>query len=144
MSEQKRDLVIRKTDSGVEVDFINRRLGHRGEGVKLAKVTIVFPVGDATQLPDWFITPAANLTFIRFQDSSRDLTEAERVELDGHKFDAQQFWAERQTKKARGPVKITVEGEAKRIGGMTLEQKEALAEILKASDPDFAKLLKKK
>jgi len=142
MSE-KRDLVIRKTVDGVEVDFINRRLGHRGSGVKLGKVTIVFPVGDATQLPDWFITPAANLTFIRFQDSSRDLTEAERLELDGHKFDAAQFWAERQTKKARGPVKINPETELKRITGMSDSDKQALAALLMQSDPDFAKLLKK-
>lgn len=144
MSEAKRYLVIRKTSDGVEADFINRRLGHRGEGTKLSKVTIVFPIGDATGLPDWFIAPAANLTFIRFQDASRGLTDAEKRELDGHKFDAQQFWAQRSERKTRGPVKITPEGELKRIAGMSDAEKAELAAMLMQSDPEFAKMLKGK
>lgn len=137
MSE-KRDLVIRKSDSGVEVDFINRRLGHRGEGVKLGKVTIVFPGVDA---PEWFIKPAANLTFIRFQDKCRDLTDAERIELDGHQFDGEQFWAERSERKTRGPVKLSAEKVAGAVQGMTADQLANLAELLKGNE-DFSNVFK--
>jgi hypothetical protein len=100
----KKGLEIRDTDEGIEVDFLNRTIEVDGVIVRLAKVTILF--AGMHSLPEWLITPAANLTMIRFQDRSRrDLNVNEVKDLDGLRFDAEQFWTTSK-RKARGPQSV--------------------------------------
>ena len=100
----KKSLEIRETESGIEVDFLNRTIEVDSIVVRLAKITIRF--AGMHKLPEWVITPAANLTMIRFQDRSRrDLNINEIKELDGLTFDAEQFWAKTE-RKSRGPVRV--------------------------------------
>lgn len=134
----KRGMEIRQTDDGFEVDFLNRTISDGDERIKLSKITLIFP---GITAPEWFIKPASNMTFIRFQDNCRlTMTRAEIEELDGSSFDAAQFWAERSERKPRKPVALKPETVGKAFAKMTDQDKAETLKVL-SSDPKFQEML---
>ena len=134
---EKKALNIYRVDGWVKVDFLNRTIGERGAQIRLNKITLQFP-----EAPDWVIKPAANHTFIRFQDQTRrTCNAAETIALDGLEFEAEQFWIDRGAKKERKPIAMNPAKATAAISKMTEADQAETLKIL-ASDPKFSDMLR--
>jgi hypothetical protein len=140
--QAKRETVVRVVGSDIEADCLNRRIGDKDSGVKLAKITLLFK--DAALVEDYILQAAIKMTLIRVQDDARRTMNNEEIAgLDGTTINAQDFWGQRRDRKARAIKPMTVEKASVELGKMgATDQAKIIAALLK-DRPELLELLKK-
>jgi len=137
----KRETVVRVVGDSIEADCLNRRIGDKDSGVKLAKLTLFFK--DAALVEDYILQAAIKMTLIRVQDDARrTMTNEEIAGLDGTVIDAQEFWSQRHDRKARAVKPITVEKAAEAIKSFSQADVAKLFAAALKKNPELAALLK--
>lgn len=138
---EKRTTVIREDGSTIFADCLNRQIGDKENPVKLSKLTLQF--NNAANCPRYIFDAAVKLTLIRVQDDARRTMTAEEIAaLDGTTIDAQDFWAQRQDRKARAVKPLTVNKAAAGIAKMADWEKAELLRKMLEANPELAALLK--
>lgn len=128
---------IEKSENG----YIFKSSGTKFSKLELGEVTVVLDGLTDENENNCLAFAAAKLTLIRWQDEHR----ASKTVPSELTINAVDFWTARfNSKRERGPVKVTAQSVAKNVSKLTAEQKLELLAALKQSDPDFVALLKGK